>query len=339
MTCPLLKSTCWREWSLGLELEEGMVECGLQFPPLDWESCPRENPLEEWHERDHGGHCYAILHETALDEISGLDWMTTCIVQLTELHRQQRLAQGGHSLDDERRVRRLALCLLHWTVQYASSLLGLHLSLPSPSPLLLKRSSATLSLSSEVKLNIYRAILATDLFPDYLLEAPLSVSYWVTNLSRYLDQCLSVLAREVLGTCHEVLLIYRTSVPTSRLLSDPTALDELLPVLAMTSQVVGVMVSRIRCFLAEEWEHERIAGEIRSWVAPSWEWIFSDLLSLRRAIVMDQLPYSLHRTEVELIALSEIIADFTALVRHFNSEPRVEGVLLSPTSEQEALVN
>jgi hypothetical protein len=331
LSCPLLKEVCWREWSLCFELEDALVECGLALPPLDWgrrEDCP----LGEWAERDHGGRSYAILHETALDEISGLDWMTTCLVQFAALHRQQ-----GAEFDDERRSlimnrpRRVALSLLHWIVQNASSSLSPSASsLHSPTRLSIRRTSATLSLTNEVKLNIYRAIITSDLFAEYL-ESP-HVSQWTLNMSLYFDEHLTVLAREVLGTCHEVVLIYRSSVPAAQLLSSPSSLHEIFPVLAMASGVVEVMLSRVRCFLAQDLDHERIGSKIRSWMTPSWEWIFKDLLSLREAVVRCQRE-RLCRTELELINLSESIVTFAELARQFSGREGEEA------REQDSLVN
>jgi hypothetical protein len=274
-----------------------MIESGLPFPEeslLDAISLPRCDPGLN---PDRGGYTYSTLHETTLDEVSGLDWMVTCIVSFIVAARRCTVPSNTAL------VRRMGVCLLIWIIQedLNSSTHTTHNTCP------IKRSSTTLSLSTEVKVNIYRGIIASELLPDYLLADPFD--QWTLALGAFLQRHLGSFSRDVLETCHEIFLLHRLTRSERRLPEDTTCsqFNELSSVIFLTDCLLMLMTAQLRLMQSQRWERDKIFATASSWCAPSWRWIFQDILAVAKRVEADQPQLYI---KSGLSNLSESIASF-----------------------------
>jgi hypothetical protein len=288
--CSRLKSVACAEWFTSWDLETAITESGLPLPPEE-EGISNLSATNS----DRGGYNYSVLYETTVDDASGLDWMADCLFSFIAAAR--KLADPSK----EALVRRLAVCLLSWIIQEdPSSHLGSCICS-------IKRSYTTLSLPTELKLKIYRGIVVSQLLPEYLMAHP-----WALSLRTYFHRYLGPISREILETCHETLLLHRLTSHGWSIPKDTSSdFKELSCVILLADSILVVMTCHIHLMRCEGWEPDKIFGAASSWFAPSWQWIFQDILILAKRVKVNE-PQLYHESGLSSLATS--VASFASQV-------------------------
>lgn len=296
--CSHIKSVGYEEWFSSWDIETAILECGLPFPEKGMllHNSAASDP-------DRGGYSYSALSETVLDDISGLDWMVSCLVSF--------ILAAQKSADPSRAdlVARLAVCLLNWIIRKESS----SVSSPclEPSSCSIKRSYATLSIPRVVKSNIYRAIIASQVFVGYLQADPSAL--WTLSLRAYFQRYLGPISRDIIETCYETFLLHLLVRDDLRSLPEDTSssdFEELSCAIVLTDCVLLIMSSHIRLMTSESYDPNEILLTASSWFHPSWPLIFRDILILAERIEASQPQLS---KQSGLSHLTSSIASFVPM--------------------------
>lgn len=225
ISCPKLQIA--REWwILKWEIEVAMVACGLPAHHLT------QDQSGHGMEYDCGGHSYSVLHETVV-ESSGLEWMSLAINSFLYLCRGCDILvclKGSM-------MQRISLCLLSWIVRDSISERPGHI----------KRSYSTLSLKNEVKLEIYRGIVYSGIFLDYLADD----HAWSHDMHSLIRDNIRFLTQDILETCHVVLMMTDFSADLEQY-----HVDQITPALRMATYVLETMTKLINSELSSSSESQ-----------------------------------------------------------------------------------